>query len=107
MTNPQIIGKYEIIKELGRGGFGIVYQARDRQLKRIVALKVLYPYHTDPTFIQRFEREARIAAQFNHPNIIIIYEVGEVAGQHYLAMTYIEGQTLADLLKNNPPPIEQ
>jgi serine/threonine protein kinase len=107
MTNPQTIGKYEIIKELGRGGFGIVYQARDTQLKRMVALKVLYPYHTDPTFIQRFAREARIAAQFNHSNIVTIYEVGEAAGQHYLAMAYVEGQTLADLLAKGQFSIEQ
>jgi eukaryotic-like serine/threonine-protein kinase len=107
MTNPQIIGKYEIIKELGRGGFGIVYEAHDTQLKRTVALKVLHPYHADPTFVQRFEREARIAARFNHPNIVTIHEVGEVAGQHYLAMAYVEGQTLAELLKNGPLPVEQ
>ncbi len=107
MTNPKTIGKYEIIKEIGRGSFGVVYQASDTRLGRPVALKVLHPSHSDPTFIDRFEREARIAAQFNHPHIVTIHEVGEEQGHHFLAMEYLDGQSLAQRLKRGPLPRER
>ena len=100
------MGAYEVIKEVGRGAFGVVYQARDPQLNRTVALKVLHPYHSDPAFIERFEREARIAAQFSHPHIITVYEVGQDQGRHYLVMAYLAGQTLAQALQAGPLPIE-
>ena len=89
------LGKYEILEEIGRGGFGVVYKARDTTLDRLVALKVLHPQLTvDPKFVQRFHQEARTAASFQHPQIVTIHEVGEEAGQHYLAMALLPGRTL-------------
>jgi len=86
MTEPRYIGKYEIIEEIGRGGFAVVYKARDTSLDRVVALKVLHPYVAqNSVFVQRFAQEARTAAQFDHPHIVTIHEVGQEAGQHYIA----------------------
>ncbi|MFZ5916405.1 MAG: bifunctional serine/threonine-protein kinase/formylglycine-generating enzyme family protein [Chloroflexota bacterium] len=94
------IGKYDILKELGRGGFALVYQARDPDLERVVALKVLAAHLTwDPTFAQRFRREAQTTASLDHPHIVTVYEVGEADGQLYLAMTYLPGRTLAQTLQ--------
>ena len=95
MAEVRRIGKYEILEEVGRGGFAVVYKARDVTLNRLVALKVLLPQlTTDPKFIQRFQQEAQTAAQLHHPHIVTIYEVGQERGIHYLAMTYLTGQTL-------------
>jgi formylglycine-generating enzyme required for sulfatase activity/tRNA A-37 threonylcarbamoyl transferase component Bud32 len=102
------LGKYEIIEEIGRGGFGVVYKARDTTLDRIVALKVLHHQLTiDPKFIQRFYHEARTAAGLRHPHVVTIHEVGEEAGQHYLAMEFLPGQPLSQLIESEPLPIEQ
>ena len=95
MPEPKRIGKYEILEEIGRGGFAAVYQARDTELERVVALKVLHPYWSeDPGFAARFRREARAAANLRHPNIVTVYEAGEAAGQLYIAMEYLPGRTL-------------
>ncbi len=100
MTNLQTIGKYEIIQELGRGGFATVYQARDTDLGRPVALKVLYPHwSSDPAAATRFLREARLSARLRHHYIVTVYEAGEVNGRYYLAMAYLPGRTLRDLLE--------
>lgn len=108
MTGQQRIGKYEILDELGRGGFAVVYKARDTTLDRIVALKVLNPQApSDPKFVQRFHREAQTAAKLHHPHIVTIYEVGEDAGEHYLAMEFLPGQTLAERLSGQPLPLEE
>jgi formylglycine-generating enzyme required for sulfatase activity/tRNA A-37 threonylcarbamoyl transferase component Bud32 len=104
------LGKYEILEEIGRGGFAVVYKARDTTLDRIVALKVLRPdVAEDNTFVQRFKQEARTAAGLYHPHIITIYEVGEEAGQHYLAMAFLPGQTLDERLAaaEEPLPLAQ
>ncbi|MBN2393095.1 MAG: serine/threonine protein kinase, partial [Anaerolineae bacterium] len=94
------IGKYEILEELGRGGFATVYKACDATLDRIVALKVLHPYWTqDPSFAARFRQEARAAANLCHPNIVIVYDADEIEGQLYIAMEYLPGRTLHDLLE--------
>jgi formylglycine-generating enzyme required for sulfatase activity/predicted Ser/Thr protein kinase len=94
------LGKYEILEEIGRGGFAVVYKARDPDLDRIVALKVLHPYWTeDPSFATRFHQEARAAANLRHPNIVTVYETGEAEGRLYIAMEYLPGRTLQDLLK--------
>jgi formylglycine-generating enzyme required for sulfatase activity/tRNA A-37 threonylcarbamoyl transferase component Bud32 len=93
------LGKYEIIEEIGRGGFAVVYQARDTDLDRVVALKVLHPYWTaDANFVTRFRREARTAARLRHPNIVTVYEAGEFEGQLYIAMEYLPGRNLRELL---------
>ena len=91
------LGKYEILEELGKGGFGIVYQARDLHLGRLIALKVLHPQLTvEANFVDRFRREACALAQVNHPNVVTIYEIGEEAGRIYIAMEYLPGGSLAD-----------
>jgi serine/threonine protein kinase len=93
------LSKYELVEEIGRGGFAVVYKARDLDLDRLVALKVLAPHLSwDPTFAKRFRLEAQAAAKLRHANIITIYEVNEAEGQLYIAMEYLPGRTLAALL---------
>jgi serine/threonine-protein kinase len=100
MTESANIGKYEIIEEIGRGGFATVYEARDTVLDRVVALKVLHPYWTaDPHFSERFRREARAAARLRHSSIVTIYETGEADDHLYIAMEYLPGGTLRQLLE--------
>ncbi|MEP7336139.1 MAG: protein kinase [Acidobacteriota bacterium] len=95
----QTLGAYSVISVLGIGGMGEVYLARDTRLSRKVALKLLPPQFTqDAARIKRFEREARAASALNHPNIITIYEIGQIEGKHFIAAEYVEGQTLRDLL---------
>jgi serine/threonine protein kinase len=101
---PTMMGKYEIIEELGRGGMATVYKAYDRDLQRTIALKVLPEYFQhDPTLIQRFRQEAIHAARLEHPNIITIFDVGEDKGLLYFAMQYVEGHTLRQLLDERGP----
>jgi serine/threonine protein kinase/Tol biopolymer transport system component len=93
------IGHYSVISVLGVGGMGEVYLARDTILERKVALKLLPPQYTsDPNRISRFEREARAASALNHPNIITIYEIGEIEGKHFIAAEFVDGRTLRELL---------
>jgi len=110
MTKPERIGKYEILDELGRGGFATVYKARDTSLDRLVALKVLHAHVAENhVFVRRFQQEARTAARFGHPHIVTIHEVGEEAGQHYIAMNYLPGRGLDRWLAETggPLPLEQ
>jgi formylglycine-generating enzyme required for sulfatase activity/predicted Ser/Thr protein kinase len=96
----QRLGKYEVIEEIGRGGFAVVYKARDTTLDRIVALKVLAPHLTwDPRFVARFQNEARSVARLRHPHIVTVYEAGEQDGQLYIAMEYLGGRTLAQVIE--------
>ncbi|PIE89655.1 MAG: hypothetical protein CR997_10045 [Acidobacteria bacterium] len=98
----QKLGHYEIIKELGRGGMGVVYLGRDTTLDRKVAIKVLsQPISDDDVMVQRFLREARSAAALNHPNIVQVYFVGKEQDKHYFVMEYVKGKTLADLIGEN------
>ncbi|HSB08024.1 MAG TPA: protein kinase [Blastocatellia bacterium] len=91
----QRVGQYEVLSELGKGGMGVVYLARDAKLDRKVALKLLPAYFMeDRERVRRFEREARAASALNHPNILTIYEVGQSDGQHFIATEFVEGQTL-------------
>ena len=93
-------GDYEILAELGAGGMGRVYRARDLTLERVVALKSLSPqYGSDSGFVQRFLKEARSAARLNHPNIVQIYDFGQVGETYYLAMEYVDGHSLGAYLK--------
>jgi serine/threonine protein kinase len=95
----QKLGKFYIEAELGRGAMGIVFRARD-DLDRTVALKVLPPELTlDQSYVSRFKREAKSAANLHHPNIITIYEVGQVDNLHYISMFFIEGETLTAVMK--------
>ena len=91
-------GRYELHRRLARGGMADVFLARDQLLGRPVAVKVLFPeYATDPTFVERFRREAQAAANLNHPNIVSIYDWGEELGTYYIVMEYVEGQSLAQM----------
>lgn len=99
----EIIGPYEIIREIGRGGMGEVYLALDGRLNRTVALKILPSFTTGQNSISRFRHEARAAASFSHPNVAHIYEIGEENARSYIAMEYIEGETLRSLLTRQSP----
>jgi serine/threonine-protein kinase len=95
-----VLGGYEVVSELGRGGMGCVYKARDRSLDRLVALKVLPQELTrSEDFVQRFTREARIAARLNHSAIVHVYAFGQDAGTWYLAMELIDGYSLGAYLR--------
>ncbi|MEE8442363.1 MAG: protein kinase, partial [Dehalococcoidia bacterium] len=84
------IGHYEVLEEIAAGGQGAVYRARDINLGRIVALKVLHPHIArDPQFRERFLREARMAASLTHPNVVTIYDVGEDDSQLYMTMEFL------------------
>src|SRR5512136_1747547 len=104
MSQSKRIGKYELLEELGRGGFAVVYKARDVELDRIVALKVLRPALGDePGFVARFKQEARTAARLRHPNIVTLYDAVQVDGQLIIAMQYVDGRTLRDELQAQGP----
>jgi len=98
-----IAGKYKIIEEIGHGGMGVVYRAEDLKLKRSVALKFLPPHLVDsPELKERFLIEAQAAAALSHPNICTIYEVGESEDRPYIAMEFVEGETLRDRIRKGP-----
>ncbi len=96
---PEKFGRYCIIKVLGQGGMGTVYQARDTKLDRLVALKVMRFGTEDPDRVERFYREARIAASFTHPNLCPVYDAGQRDGVHYLTMPLLAGEPLSDHLQ--------
>ncbi len=101
---PEKLGKYKIIEEVGRGSFAAVYKAVDTTLDRTVALKCLAPHLLwDPTFVQRFQREAKVAANLDHPNIVTIYEVSQIEGVYFIAMQFLEGRTLSQILEAEGP----
>jgi serine/threonine protein kinase/dienelactone hydrolase len=114
MTTPRpaitrgnlLAGKYEILEEIGHGGMGIVYRAEDIKLRRPVALKFLPPEWTEDKGIrERFLQEARAAAALSHPNICTIYEVDESGEQPFIAMEFVEGETLRDRSRRGPLPL--
>src|SRR5262245_18282883 len=97
---PEVLGNYQILKELGRGGMGAVYLARQISLDRPVALKVMNPqWAKNPAFLVRFTREAYAAAQLVHHNVVQVYDIGADQGINYFSMEYVQGQSLAELLK--------
>jgi eukaryotic-like serine/threonine-protein kinase len=92
---PARLGRYEIVRKLGEGGMGVVYAARDERLGRTIALKTMASLAHDETARQRFWREARAAAGVNHPNVCQIYEIGEDQGRLFIAMEFLEGESLS------------
>ena len=93
------LGQYQIIEVAGKGGMAVVYKAFQPSLNRYVALKVLPDYLAqDEQFVMRFEQEARAAAALRHPNIMVIYDVGQEGGTHYIAAEYLEGATLSQAI---------
>lgn len=106
---PKVLGDYELLDELGKGGMGIVYRARQRRANRIVALKIIRPDRlgslsasSQAGIIERFRKEAQAAARLQHDNLVTVYEVGEIEGCHYFSMQYVEGSSLADRLRKGP-----
>jgi serine/threonine protein kinase len=96
---------YEILGELGRGGMGVVYQARQLALQRTVALKmILTGAQAGPTYLARFRTEAAVLARLQHPNIVQIYDVGEAAGRPYFVLEFVAGGSLARHLDGTPQP---
>ncbi len=96
--------RYELHRKLARGGMADVYLARDQLLDRPVAVKVLFSeYAKDETFVERFRREARAAANLNHPNIVAIYDWGQQYGTYFIVMEYVEGRTLSEIIRTEGP----
>ncbi len=104
----RIFSHYRILEKLGRGGMGEVYRALDTRLDREVAIKtLLLDGGSQPDAISRFEQEARAACALNHPNIVTIYELGQVDGTHYIAMELVDGHTVRELLASGPLPFRK
>jgi serine/threonine-protein kinase len=102
----QTFGDFEILQEVGRGGMGIVYKARQVSLDRIVALKTLLAEHyRKPHVLARFQAEAKAAAGLRHPNIVNVYQVGECPAGHYFVMEFIEGRSLQSVLREKTIPV--
>ena len=98
---PRYVGDYQLLCELGRGGMGIVYKARQLSLNRVVALKVIAPEQlTSPKAVERFHTEAKAAANLDHPNIVPVHDTGIFEGRHYFSMRLIEGESLAARLND-------
>ena len=94
-------GRYQVVARIARGGMATVYEARDTRLDRTVALKMMSAaLAEDPDFVTRFRREARAAAQLSHPHVVAVFDQGEAAGLPYLAMEYVPGRTLRDVLRD-------
>ncbi|MDY0165357.1 MAG: serine/threonine-protein kinase [Thermoguttaceae bacterium] len=100
---PAEFGQYELIEEIGRGGMGVVYKARQKGLDRLVAVKmILAGQLAAPEHVRRFHSEAKTAAQLQHAGIVHVHDVGQVHGQHFFAMEYVEGESLAQQIARGP-----
>ena len=100
------IGDFEFLQEIGRGGMGVVYKARQTSLDRVVAVKVLLAEHCqNPVLLGRFRAEARAVAGLAHPNIVAVYQVGHCAAGHYFAMEYIDGRSLEAIIQERTVPV--
>src|SRR6058998_3647217 len=107
LINTLFDGRYRILRKLGTGSMANVYLAEDEVLGRRVAIKILNDRHAgDDQFVERFRREAESAAGLSHPNVVSIYDRGEAEGTYYIAMEYLEGKTLKELIvARGPTPV--
>src|SRR5204863_6168949 len=104
LLNTLFDGRYRIVRKLGTGGMANVYLAEDEVLGRRVAIKILNDRHAgDDQFVERFRREAKNAASLSHPNIVSIYDRGEAEGTYYIAMEYLSGRSLKELIVGRGP----
>ena len=105
MNNRNVLaGRYELLEKIGDGGMAIVYKAKDRLLKRHIAVKILKPeFVKDVKFIDNFKRESHAAASLSHPNIVSIYDVGQEGPINYIVMELVNGEPLSDLIKERGP----
>src|SRR6516165_5737036 len=102
--NTLIDGRYKVLSKLGSGGMADVFLAEDEQLSRKVALKLLHErFAADPDFVERFRREAQAAAGLQHPNVVSVYDRGEFDDTYYIAMEYLPGRTLKQLIRDEAP----
>src|SRR5688572_12894907 len=101
---PEDMDRYQILEEIGRGGFATVYRARDTQLNRLVALKELHPtLLQDADWVRRFKREAQTIAHLDHPRIVTIFDVAEIAQRLFIVMRLVEGPSLDQVLVEQGP----
>src|ERR1044072_4306152 len=107
MSAPSLAGRYTIVSELGRGGMGVVYRARDAVLSRDVAVKLVPPQLVGPATRERFQREAQLVARLDHPAIIAIHDFGDQEGSLFLVMPVVEGGSLRALLAHGPRPLDE
>jgi WD40 repeat protein len=108
VVRGQKFGNYELLEKIGEGGMGVVYKARQINLDRLVALKLLpFGQFSRVDLVKRFRAEATAAASLHHPNIVAIYDVGEHEGQHYFSMELVGGQTLGELVRDQPLPAKR
>ena len=104
MNRPALFGRYDVVSEIGRGAMGVVYDAVDPIIERVVAIKTIN-MAVDPGELDHYEKrfavEARAAGGLNHPNIVTIYDIGRSGSLAYLAMEFLEGRELKDLIATN------
>src|ERR1035437_2206594 len=101
---PVYNGRYELTRQIARGGTAQVYLARDLLLDRPVALKVLFPeLSTDHSFVERFRREAQAAANLSHPNIVPVFDWGQSESTYFIVMEFVDGETLSSIIRTEAP----